>query len=195
VTKPRLLLTREEGVIVAKRYWLVDSGDEISIAALCDDGSNEFFVEKAHPTYREYYGVEVPDDAGYEKRRQAVSEATGGKYEDWIETDENGDVVPETEKDERLTAWLNSKVDAYHLDYWDGRSGRVASQYAPGFRLMWSLSEKDISRLGMREGDLGGPASSVPCVVCEVSLEELNRMIEKNDLPFILVDDEGSQEG
>ena len=46
----------------------------------------------------------------------------------------------------------------------------------------------------MREGDLGGPASSVPCVACDASLEELNRVIAQKDLPFHFVDDEGSSE-
>ena len=59
---------------------------------------------------------------------------------------------------------------------------------------MSSLSKEEITRLGMHKGDLGGPASSVPCVVCDASLEELNRVIAQNNLPFIFVDDEGPSE-
>lgn len=195
MTEPKVLLTREDRVIVAKNYAELGGG-VIGIAALCDDGSDKFYVEKEHPTHREYYGIEVPDAAaGYEKRKQAVIEATG--WEDpeqfgWIEIDENGDAVPETETDERLTAWLND-AKSTNDDYWNWGS-RTANAFAPGFALMSSLSKEEITRLGMHEWDRGGIGSSVPCVVCNASLEELNRIIVQNDLPFIFVDDEGSSE-
>jgi hypothetical protein len=188
-----VLLTREDSAIVAKQYsWL--GGGVIGIAALCDDGSTQFFVENENPTRREYYGIEVPDDVGYEKRKQAVIEVTGWEYPEefgWIETDENGDAVPGTETDDRLTAWLNGTLDDYLLENWGSRS---ASEYAPGFVLLSSLSKEEMTRLGMREGDRGGPASSVPYVYCDASLEELNRVIAQNDLPFIFIDDEGPSE-
>jgi hypothetical protein len=194
VAEPRVLLTREDSVIVAKKYGELGGG-VIGIAALCDDGSTTFFAENENPTHREYYGIEVPDDAGYENRKQAVIEAVGWVSPEefgWVEIDENGDAVPETETDERLTAWLNDPKST-NDDYWNWGS-RTANAYAPGFALMSSLSKEEITRLGMHEGDLGGPASSVPCVYCDASLEELNRVIAQNDLPFIFIDDEGPSE-
>ena len=190
-----MLLTREDGAIVAKRYSVVDGG-LIGVAVLCDDGSTELFAENAQPTYKEYYGIEMPDDAEYEKKKLAVSEATGWKFPQefpWLETDETGEAVSDAERDERLMIWLNSAiVDDYDLlERW---GERTASQYAPGFALMRALSNGEISRLGMRERDLGGPASSVPCVTCDASLEELNQVIARHDLLFIFVDDEGSSE-
>jgi hypothetical protein len=191
----RELLTREENIIVAKQYSFV-YGDEIGIAALCDDGSKEFFTEKAHPTYREYYQIHVQDDVTLETKKLAVSEATGWTYDEefpWIDTDSSGDALPGTDTDERLTKWLNSQIiDDYNLlEHW---GSRTASQYAPGFVLMWSLSSKEAKKLQMREADLGGPASSVPCVASGASLEALNRVIAKKGLPFVFIDDEGSIE-
>jgi hypothetical protein len=157
--------------------------------------SSSLLAENANPAHREYHDIEVPDDAGYEKRKQAVTEATDWEYPEefgWIEIDENGDAVPETETDERLTAWLNAKLyGSYLLESW---GSRTATQYAPGFGLLSSLSKEEITRLGMREVDRGGPASSVPCVYCDARLEELNRVIALNDLPFIFIDDEGPSE-
>ena len=117
----------------------------------------------------------MPDDAGYEKRKQAVAEATGWEYPEefgWIRADENGVSRPGAETDEKLTAWLNAELTGEAArDNW---GSRTASEYAPGFVLLCSFSKEEITRLGMREGDGGGPASSVPYVYCDASLEELN---------------------
>jgi hypothetical protein len=73
--------------------------------------------------------------------------------------------------------------------------GAHASQYGPGFALMRALPEEDVKRLGMGEGDFGGPASSVPYVFAGASITELNAAITAHNLPFVVVDDEGSKEG
>jgi hypothetical protein len=51
-----------------------------------------------------------------------------------------------------------------------------------------------VKRLGFRERNLGGPASSVPCVSTRASVAELNAVIVAHGLPFLVVDDEGPQE-
>jgi hypothetical protein len=69
-----------------------------------------------------------------------------------------------------------------------------ASEYAPGFELMWRLPKEDVKRLELRERDLGGPASCVPCVSTRASVAEVNAVIAAHGLPFLVVDDEGSEE-
>jgi hypothetical protein len=70
-----------------------------------------------------------------------------------------------------------------------------STHYAPGFELMRSLPAQDVERLGLVEADLGGPASSVPCVATRASIAELNAAIAAHGLPFLVVDEEGSEEG
>jgi hypothetical protein len=59
---------------------------------------------------------------------------------------------------------------------------------------MASLPVEDVKRLGFRERNRGGPASSVPCVSTRASVAELNAVIAAHGLPFLVVDDEGPQE-
>jgi hypothetical protein len=73
----------------------------------------------------------------------------------WIETDKNGDAVPGTDTNERITSWLNKQInDDYDLlEHW---GQRTSTQYAPGFALMSSFSKKEIDVLKIWIGDLGG---------------------------------------
>jgi hypothetical protein len=191
----KVLLTLEDGVIVAKRYQWVGGGI-VGIAALCEDGASRLFAVDENPTYREYYGIPVAPGATYEETRRSVLETTGWTFAEefpWVETDEKGDLVPGTDTEERLVRWLNWRLDENYdlLEKWGERE---SSQYAPGFALMWALPEEDVKRLCMGERDLGGPASCVPCVSIGASISELNAAIVAHGLPFLVVDDEGSEE-
>ena len=73
--------------------------------------------------------------------------------------------------------------------------GTTIGLYAPGFSLMAHLSDKEKKALRMGEADLGGPASSVPCVATGASIEQLNQIISKKGLPYLFVDAEGPEEG
>src|SRR6267142_5765955 len=68
------------------------------------------------------------------------------------------------------------------------------NQYAPGFSLLSSLTDREKQTLKIGEGNLGSPASSVPCVVTCASIEELNRIISRKGLPFVFVDADGPEE-
>jgi hypothetical protein len=120
--------------------------------------------------------------------------ATGWSFEEefgWAKTDENGDLIPGTDTEERLLTCLNSPVDDYDKEKWGARE---SGEYAPGFELMWGLPVEDVKRLGLRERDLGGPASYVPCVSTRASVAELNAVIAAHALPFLVIDDEGPVE-
>jgi hypothetical protein len=111
---PRVLLTLENGnVIAARRYsWL--SGGLIGIAAACDDGSKTMFCEKSNPTYGEFYGIEVSQASSYAVMKAAVEAATGWTDDDelpWIELDQHGAIVPETASADRIAGWLNTELN------------------------------------------------------------------------------------
>src|SRR5262249_7522452 len=135
----------------------------------------------------------------YEETRQAVLDAADWFDDElpWAETDDKGDLVPGTDTEERFLGWLNSPLDPENdrdfelLTTWGERE---STQYAPGFALMRSLPPEDVQRLGLAESDLGGPASYVPCVSTHASREELNAAIAAHDLPFVVIDEEGSEE-
>jgi hypothetical protein len=189
----KVLLTLEDGVIIAKRYQYV-SGGIMGITAFCNDGTWKLYAVDENPTYRQYYGIDAPPGSTYEETRKAVLDATGWSIEEefqWAKTDENGDLIPGTDTEERLLTWLNSPVDRCHLETWGERE---CGEYAPGFELMARLPVEDVKRLGLRERNLGGPASFVPCVATRASVAELNAVIAAHGLPFLVVDDKGPQE-
>jgi len=192
---PKVLLTLEDGrFIAAKRFCWVSNDEMNGIAAQRDDRSDEFFVDKSSPTNVDVYCIEISDKATYAQKKKAVEAATGWKFDEefpWLETDKNGDAIPETATLERITNWLNAEADLYHFESW---GGRTASQYAPGFALMSFLTDDEKKALRIRETDLGGPASSVPCVATGASLSELNRIISQKGLPYVFVDADGPEE-
>jgi hypothetical protein len=192
---PKVLLTLEDGrVISAKRYQWVYGDEETGIAAKCDDGSSHYFVDISHPTNTEFYGIEISDNATYAGMKKAVEAATGWTEDEefpWLETDKAGDAIPGTATLERITKWLNAGVDLNRLEYW---GGRTSTQYAPGFVILSSLTEDEKSALKMGEANLGGPASSVPCVMTGASIPELNWMLSHKGLPYVFVDADGSEE-
>ena len=61
-----------------------------------------------------------------------------------------------------ITKWLNAEIDLDLHEYW---GTRTSTPYAPGFSLMSSLTDREKRTLKIGEGDLGGPTSSLPCVV------------------------------
>jgi hypothetical protein len=192
---PRVLLTLDDRVISAKWFSYVWSSHSEGTRALCEDGSSEFYLDIAHPTHKQFYGVEVSNDAPYADKKQAIREATGWDFDEefqWLKTDAEGNAIPETDTLQTITDWLNAEIDLDKLEYW---GQRTMSQYAPGFSFMSALSSSEIEALRLREADLGGPASSVPCVSTSATVEELNRVIAQRGLPFLFVDADGAEEG
>lgn len=191
----KVLLTLYDGeVIVAKRFGFL-SGELMGVRALCDDGTFRLFAVKSNPTNAEFHDIQAAADATYEEKKKAVEEATGWESEDelpWLDIegdDEDDDGA--TNLLERINTWLESEVELDELECWGARK---AGEYVPGFELMDALSVDERDLLGLREQDMGGPASSVPCVTTTASLEELNGMIERKKLPFVFVDEVGPED-
>jgi hypothetical protein len=184
--EPKVLLTLEEGdIIVCKRFGYL--GDNlIGVIAGCDDGSERLFAVDAEPTNAQFYDFKLAADASYEEKLKAIESV----LED-IE-DRGGD-VPDTSTLELIDAWLNAKKELeedYELEEW----GSKVSPYAPGFAIEEALTAEEAKALGLRQQDMGGPASSVPCVSTTASLDELNRILAAKKLPFVFIDDEGPED-
>ena len=124
-----------------------------------------------------------------EQKKQAVMEATGWEYDEeceWLEVDVNGDALPGFETNDVICEWLADLLIYVDPDRHGHYTARIATEYTPGFEIWQALPEHQAERLGFRESDLGGPASSVPCVSIRASAEELQQVLETYGLPFIV---------
>jgi hypothetical protein len=183
--EPKVLLTLEEGdIIVCKRFGY-PGGNLIGVVADCDDGSKRLFAVDAEPTNAQFYDIKVASDASYEEKLKAIESALE-------EIDDRGEDVPDTSTLEQINAWLNAEaaMDEYQLEEWGGK----VSPYAPGFAIEEALTVEEAKALGLRQQDMGGPASSVPCVSTTASLDELNKILAAKKLPFVFIDDEGPED-
>ena len=80
------------------------------------------------------------------------------------------------------------------MDFYIAYVSRVSTQYTPGFMIWDALPSHEREALQMRESDLGGPASSVPCVSTQASIQEMNMALMRHNLPFVFVDADGPEE-
>ncbi len=183
-------LVLEDGILIAKEYTYVDSLGEAGVAVRCSDGSWSVHTIKAIPSERDYYGVQLPPrDLPFAEKRELVIEQAGldPDYLPWVEYDKAGDPLPETDTEERLEAWLDSDVVGDRLETWGG--GRT-SEHGIALQILDVLSDAERRRLGMRQVDLGGPASSVPAVAMTGSRAQFNWIMRVHRLPFVLVESE-----
>jgi hypothetical protein len=189
----RVLLALDRGVIVAADFDYVDDNGLNGVIVRCDDGGSESYLVDS-PTMAEYYGLEWPEGASYEEKKQAVMAAAGWDYDEeceWLQVEENGDALPEYETDEVIDAWLDSLISDVDIDRYLHFGERISTEYTPGFIIWDALTEEHRARLGLRESDLGGPASSVPCISTDASIDELNEALEQHGLPFTFFDEDG----
>lgn len=200
---PRMLLTLDGGAVAAKYFALLYSDepgsliDVVGIAAELEDGTNASLVcENLNPTFRDYYGIRVSDDATYEDKKAAIRDATGWADFDefpWVEIDETGEAIPGTDSDVSISRWLDQPIDDQEL-YIDWITRNVPDRYTPGFDIYRRLQPSEITELGLKCADLGGPASSVPCVSTSATIERLNAVLSRASLPYVFSDDAGSEE-
>lgn len=196
--KPKTLLKLEDGVIIAKDFTYLDDAETGLPAGICaknDDGSESFFTRNRRLTWREVFNISVPDDATYLEKRRAILSATGWDEEEcmWLETDDRGNVNPDTDTYETISNWLNSEVDPCKNEFEEAIYHQAFdtkfTEHAPGFQILAELTDDEINQLQFYQSDLGGPASSVPCVKSGATLEELNAMLERKGMPFVFIED------
>ncbi len=80
----RALLTLEDHVVAAKylSYVFDATGDCSGVCVEAENGASEFYVIEGDPTFADYYGIALADDATYDEKRQATLAATGRVSED-----------------------------------------------------------------------------------------------------------------
>jgi hypothetical protein len=195
--RAKLLLTLYNGIIAARRFrWI--SGGLLGIDAMQTDGSSRLFAVTDEPTELMYLGLdENVLSLPYSKLKEILSHIFRPIDESdelpWLSYDDHGNPIAGQVESEAIIKWLTRKVEIGDERYesWGARS---ASEYAPGFEIMRSLSQLDIDTLGLREVDLGGPASSVPAISTHASINEFNNLMNLRKLPYVVVDDEISEE-
>ena len=204
----RVLLTLENHVIAAKYFSYVfdATGDCSGVCVETENETSECYVLEGNPSFADYYGINLAEDATYEEKRQAILFATGSPFDlwasddefGWQERDEQGDIVPSPEADEAITRWLwrplKESGREQDMDFYIAYVSRVSTQYTPGFMIWDALPSHEREALQMRESDLGGPASSVPCVSTQASIQEMNMALMRHNLPFVFVDADGPEE-
>jgi len=204
----RVLLTLENHVIAAKYFAYVfdETGDCSGVCVEAENEKSEFYVIGGNPTFADYFGIDLAEDATYDEKRQAILLATGLPFElwasddefGWLERDDQGGIVPSAEADEAITRWLRRPLKdsgrEQDMDLYISYASRVSTQYTPGFMIWDALTSHECSTLQMTMSDLGGPASSVPCVSTQASIQELNTALMRHGLPFVFVDADGPEE-
>lgn len=101
-------------------------------------------------------------------------------------------VLSETDTMDRLVAWLKSPLGSDGWTDWEWSlmerwAVDEATIYAPGLQIYAALSDNGRHELSLSYVDLGGPASSVPCVTSQASLDKLNEAMRLKSLPFLFV--------
>lgn len=190
-----VLLGLYRGVIAFDQWVDVENETELGVAAKCEDGSDRFYVALSNPSYGDCFTIDPSQHASFEEIRRATMEAGGWGDEDqlpWCDLDDDDEVLSETDTLERLVAWLNSPLGSDGWTEWEWNlmerwAVDKATIYAPGLQIYSCLSVTERSELSLSYGDLGGPASSVPCVTTQASLDKLNDAMRASSLPFLFV--------
>jgi hypothetical protein len=169
------LLTRDNrGGIVCKDFDYLH-GEFAGTSALCDDGSRVEYKFRATPSWAEFFDIDIERHRTYKVLKSTVIEATN-----WREID------ADTKTMTSIKAWLNRPIPDQYLEEWYNQN--EGSEYTPGFIILRALSKRDRRALKLREGDYGGMISTVPVVHSAAKTEGLNRMLERRNLPFIVID-------
>lgn len=188
-----VLLSLYKGVIAFDTWVEVDSRYECGVAAKCLDGSDRFFVVAANPTYADCYGIADYEQTPFIALKQATLDACGLYADDqfpWVEYDDEGNVVPDTDTLERLRSWLGSTLGSTDWDF-DllGRWLDPTSIYAPGDQIDAALTAEEKSEFGLTRVWLGGPASSFQVVRVTAGIERLNEAMTAKQLPYKFVNE------
>lgn len=190
-----VLLALYQGVIAFDQWVEVENETERGVAAKCQDGSDQFYVAFSDPTYGDCLGVDVSHHPTFESLRAAAMDAGGWGEDDqlpWCDLDDDDEVLPETDTLERLVAWLQSPLGGdgwtdWEISLMEHWAVDEATIYAPGMQIYSALSDAERGELSLSYADLGGSASSVPCVTARASLSMLNNVMLEKQLPFIFV--------
>ena len=163
----------------------------IGLVFIHDKGEIEYAADL--PTRREYLVENMSgfDDKGwakltYEEKKLVLSDHWVYESESWFKSNDNQEIDESADTEERLNQWLevemeddgDGDVDAYLC-----RNHRI-TESLPGSEIHDCLSEAERAEIGIRETDLGGPASGEVLAVLVRDADKLEELIFKYDLPF-----------
>ena len=143
------------------------------------------------PTRAEHLGLNTPDFAELsyaEKKRKALD-----RYDEedvWLVFDEDGAVKPESDTEDRLIAWLSTKLK----DEEASTCPLELSQFYPGLEIYSAVPKGDRARLGLRQVFWGSSPAHAGFAAVEVKAtpNELNAVLVATGLPFRVREVEGS---
>lgn len=184
-------LVLENNVLVAREFSLIEGADgESGVSVRCSDGSCSCYVQSMQPTEREFHDIKLPQRRILYARKRALVIDQADLDPDnlpWVEYNSAGIPVPGTDSAARLEAWLDERVSGERLENWiDGR----ISEYGVALDILEALPAAVLTVLGLREVNLGGPASSVPALQMTGSPERFNWIMRKHKLPFVIISED-----
>ena len=164
---------------------------DVSVVFYHDKGKIEYGADI--PTRREYLVAQMSGfaDKGwaqltYEEKKLVLSDHWVYESESWFKSNDNQEIDESADTEERLNQWLevemeddgDGDVDAYLC-----RNHRI-TESLPGSEIHDCLSEAERAEIGIRETDMGGPASGEVLAVLVRDADKLEELIFKYDLPF-----------
>jgi len=178
--EPLLIDIDEYGCIVAAEYEF-SSMYSVGVVFCHPEGDIDIGVDA--PTRAEVLHVENPEFTALpdSAKKATIMEKLG--YCPWIDDSDEPDERCDSE--DCLARWLAENLEGDEFISWVPRE---LSEHLPGFDLLSTLDQATQKRLGLREVDIGGPASGGCWAVrTEASGEKLNAALVAADLPFRVI--------
>ncbi len=189
---PKILLSiGSQGVISSFNHEFIynDDDDVIGVEVECDDGTfHKFTNDFGQQTFAEFYGINVDFDLSYDEMKSLIQKQLGWDNDEirWLLLDRKGATDPKCETTEAVRAWLNRAIE-YGDPEFEQMLDEIPDEYTPGLSLFNELAPADRTALGMKWAEVGGPASSVPCIVTSATKEQLNEVLLARGLAYKFV--------
>jgi hypothetical protein len=183
--EPLSLAIEENGEIAFWKYSF-DGPHVYNLMAWHPEGDIDFGCDE--PTRRERYGLDTPSfkRLSYKSKKVRVAEALESLGHEYM----LDDGLPWQDTEQGLNDWLAVNViedgipEPPTTSAWD-------NQYLAGRPIHDALTPKERKLFGIAQWDIGGPASGgCMATFAECSMEDLNTLIRKKGLPFVVVEDQ-----
>lgn len=181
--QPLSLSIDEQGQIEFWKYSFEGTHD-YNLMAWHPEGDLDFGFDEL--TRRERYGLDTTafKRSGYGSRKARTIESLERFGNEHLLKEG----IPWPDSEQGLDGWLDAcpsenEFPEPFVSEWD-------NQYRPSHPIHDALTPKEREVLGISQNDAGGPASG-GCMVTTVncSMDELNEVIRKKKLPFVVVED------
>lgn len=181
--EPLSLAIEEDGEVAFWKYSF-NGPHDYNLMAWHPEGDLDFGFDE--PTRRERYGFDTLSfkRSGYRTKKAQVIDTLKKLGNEHL-LDKG---IPWHDSEQGLNNWLDASPD--EVEFPEPPVSEWDNQYRPGHPIHDALTPKERKLYGITQGDAGGPASDgcmVTCVTC--SMDDLNTLIRKKGLPFVVVED------